>query len=209
MNQGIIVTDSSLPPNVNSMADFFTKSRTEFWLAQMQTQRMHEQLGNEPLPPLLRQQIATFVSRLNQCVYCSVSHSADVEILGGDVDAIKQAAADLEAAPLDEKMLGLFGFLRKIIKSPDKFGEHDWRQAMDSGWRSDELESAIYVAAWFQFMNTIATGNLIPATDKDTALELARSRQKPEMYKELVDKLEKLIGKTVSLTIEDHQEAQA
>jgi uncharacterized peroxidase-related enzyme len=207
LNQGIIVTGSNLPPNVKSMADFFTKSRTEFWLAQMQMQRMQEQLGNDPLPPLLRQQIATFVSRLNQCVYCSVSHSADVEILGGDVDAIKLAAADLDAAPLDDKTLGLFSFVRKLVKSPDEFGEDDWRRAMESGWRNDELESAIYVAAWFQFMNTIATGNLIPATDKDTALELARSRQKPEMYKGLIDSLERLIGKTVSLTIEDQQEA--
>lgn len=74
---------------------------------------------------------------------------------------------------------------------------------MDAGWRNDELESAIYVAGWFQFMNTIATGNLIPATDRKTALELARSRQKPEMYKELVDSLEELLGKKVSLSIEN------
>ncbi len=190
-------------PNVASMADFFAKSRTEFWLAQMQTQRMMEQLGNDPLPPLLRQQIATFVSRLNQCIYCSASHSADVEILGGDVDAIAQAVADLDAAPLDEKIRALFRFVRSMIISPNEFGEMDWQQAMDAEWHHDELESAIYVAAWFQFMNTIATANLIPATDKDTALALARSRQKPEMYKRLVDSLEELIGKTVSLNIED------
>jgi len=197
------VADSNLPPSVASMADFFANSRTEFWLAQMQAQRMVEQLGNDPLPPLLRQQIATFVSRLNQCVYCSASHSADVEILGGDVDAIAQAAIDLDAASLDEKTRALFRFVRSMIASPDEFDEQDWQQAMDSGWRSDELESAIYVAAWFQFMNTIATGNLIPATDTETALALARSRQKPEMYMELVNSLEELIGKTVSLNIEN------
>ncbi len=184
------------------MADFFTKSRTEFWLAQMQTQRMQGKLGNDPLSPLLRQQIATFVSRLNECVYCSASHGADVEILGGDVDAIADATVDLDAASLDDKTRALYKFVRTIIKSPEAFGEDDWRQAMDSGWRNDELESVIYVVAWFQFMNTIATGNLIPATDKDTALELARSRQKPEMYKELVDSLEELIGKKVTLNVE-------
>jgi hypothetical protein len=52
-------------------------------------------------------------------------------------------------------------------------------------------------------MNTIATGNLIPATDRQTALELARSRQKPEMYKELVDSLEVQIGRKVRITMED------
>ena len=197
------MTGNNLPPNVASMAEFFTKSRTEFWLAQMQTQRMVEQLGTDPLPPLLRQEIATFVSHLNQCVYCSVSHSADVDLLGGDVDAIAEAAVDLDAAPLDEMTRNLFRFVRSMIESPEEFGEHDWRKAMDSGWRNDELESAIYVAAWFQFMNTIATGNLIPATDAETALALARSRQKPEMYKGLVDSLEEQIGKTVSLNFED------
>lgn len=196
------MTGSNLPPNVSSMADFFSKSRTEFWLAQMQSQRMVEQLGNDSLPPLLRQQIATFVSRLNQCVYCSASHSADVDILGGDPLAIEQAVSDLDAAPLDDKNREIFRFVRTLVSNPDNFEEKDWQRAMDAGWRKDELESAIYVAAWFQFMNTIATGNLIPATDRETALDLARSRQKPEMYKELVNSLEKLIGKKLSLTIE-------
>jgi len=55
-------------------------------------------------------------------------------------------------------------------------------------------------------MNTIVTGNLIPATDKKTALAVTRSRQKPEMYDELVNKLERLIGKTVSLKVEECRE---
>lgn len=193
-------------PDVSSMAEFFARSRTEFWLVQMLVQRMQEQLGDDPLPPLLRQQIATYVSHLNQCVYCSASHSADVEILGGDVDAVAQAATDLAAAPLDDKMRALFGFVKKIVGSPGEFGERDWHDAMHAGWRNDELESAIYVAAWYQFMNTIATGNLIPATDRETALALARSRQKPEMYDKLVTRLEKRIGKKVVLTIEDRGE---
>lgn len=197
------MTDSKQPPDVKSMAEFFTKSRTEFWLAQMLTQRMVEQQGKDPLPPLLRQEIATFVSHLNHCTYCTASHSADVEILGGDPNAIGQAAVDLDAAPLDDKMRALFSFVRKVVNEPETFGESDWRQAMDSGWDSAELESAIYVAAWYQFMNTIATGNLIPATDKETALALARSRQKPEMYDGLVNKLESLIGKKVVLAIEE------
>ena len=196
------MTASNTPPEVSSMADFFTKSRTEFWLVQMQSQRMVEQLGNDSLPPLLRQQIATFVSRLNQCVYCSASHSADVDILGGDALAIEQAVSNLDAAPIDDKDRELFRFVRALVTSPDDFGEGNWNRAMKAGWRNDELESAIYVAAWFQFMNTIATGNLIPATDRATALELARSRQKPEMYKELVDSLEEQIGKKISVNIE-------
>jgi uncharacterized peroxidase-related enzyme len=197
------VTDSNIPPNVSSMADFFAKSRTEFWLANMQTQKMMEQLGNDPLPPLLRQQIATYVSRLNQCVYCSASHSCDVEILGGDVDAIDQAVSNLNTAALDDKTRELFRFVRTLVTSSGQFGEMDWRQAMAAGWRKDELESAVYVAGWFQFMNTIATGNLIPATDRETALALARSRQQPEMYEALVNSLEEQIGKRVLLKIEN------
>lgn len=188
------------------MVHFFTKSRTEFWLAQMLTQRMVEEMGKDPLTPLLRQEIATFVSHLNHCTYCSASHSADVEVLGGDVDAVAQAAGDLGTAPFDDRKRALFAFVKKIVKSPETFGKDDWHEAMDAGWRNDELESAIYVAAWYQFMNTIATGNLIPATDKETALALARSRQKPEMYDELVTKLEKLTKRKVVLMIEDSRE---
>lgn len=200
------MSDRKQLPNVSSMAHFFARSRTEFWLAQMLTQRMVEQAGSDPLPMLLRQEIATFVSHLNHCVYCSASHSADVEILGGDVDAIAKAAADLDAAPVDEKTRALFRFVKKLVTSPGEFGEDAWHEAMKAGWRNDELESAIYVAAWYQFMNTIATGNLIPLTDRETALALARSRQKPEMYDELIGKLEKLIRKRVVLSIEDRSE---
>ena len=196
------MTANNTPPEVSSMADFFTKSRTEFWLVQMQSQRMVEQLGNDSLPPLLRQQIATFVSRLNQCVYCSASHSADVDILGGDALAIEQAVSNLDAAPIDDKDRELFRFVRAVVTSPDDFGEGNWSRAMKAGWRNDELESAIYVAAWFQFMTPLATRNLIPATDREAALELARSRQKPEMYKQLVDSLEEQIGKKISVNIE-------
>lgn len=114
------MTGSNILPDVSSMADFFTKSRTEFWLAQMQTQRMMEQMGKEPLPPLLRQQIATFVSRLNQCVYCSASHSADVDVLGGDGLAIEQAILDLDAAPVDDKQRELFRFVRTLAYQPER-----------------------------------------------------------------------------------------
>jgi hypothetical protein len=116
---------------------------------------------------------------------------------------IEQAVTDLDAAPIDDKQRELFRFVRTLVKDPDNFGEGNWSRAIEAGWRNDELESAIYTAAWFQFMNTIATGNLIPATDRETAIELARSRQKPEMYKELVGSLEELIGKKVSVIIED------
>lgn len=198
--------DNKQPRCVKSMAEFFTKSRTEFWLAQMLTQRMVEEIADDPLPPLLRQEIATFVSHLNHCIYCSASHSADVEILGGDVDAVSRAAADLGTAPVDGKKRALFAFIKTLVAGSGGFGADDWNLAMDAGWRHEELESAIYVAAWYQFMNTIATGNLIPATDRETALALARSRQKPEMYDELVNKLEKLIRKKVVLTIEESRE---
>ncbi len=200
------MSNSNRPPDVSSMADFFHKSRPEFWLANMQNQKMMEQLGKDPLPALLRQQIATYVSRLNECVYCSSSHACDVEILGGDVDAIDQAVRNLDTAELDDKMRELFRFVRTLVSSSGQFGEVDWQQALDAGWRSDELESAVYVASWFQFMNTIATGNLIPATDKETALELAQSRQQPEMYEVLVNSLEEQIGKTVRLKIENRQD---
>lgn len=195
------MTDMNGAPGVASMAEFFTKSRTEFWLAQMQIQRLAEDAGEDPLPMLVRQQVATFVSHLNRCAYCSASHSCDIEILGGDADAIELAAVDLEAAPVDDKMRALLRFVRAMVSDPARFGAGNWEEAIGAGWDAAELESAIYVAAWYQFMNTIATGNLIPSTDRETALALARSRQKPGMYQELVDKLERLIRKKVTLSI--------
>jgi hypothetical protein len=56
-------------------------------------------------------------------------------------------------------------------------------------------------------VNTFAIGNLLPATNKETALELVRSGQKSHMVKELVAALEKLLGKAISPEIKNTGDA--
>ena len=197
------MTDSNTLPDVSSMPDFFSQSRPEFWLANIQNQKMVEQLGLDPLPPLLCQQIATYVSHLNECVYCSSSHACDIEILGGDVDAIDQAVRNLDTAQLDDKTRELFRFVRTLVSSSGLFRKGDGPRPAEADERHAEPESPCSVAAWFTYMNPLATGTLCRATDRETDREVARSRQQPERYAALVNSLEEQIGKTVRLTIED------
>lgn len=193
---------SNMLPNFSSMADFFLKSRAIYWLTTMLSRGHVNHTIDEPLTPLTREQIAAYVSRLNNCSYCSLSHGCDVSILGGDVDLIDQAIVDLDVAPLDDKLRELFRFIRSLVDTPDQFGAADWQKAMDAGWQAKELESAIYVVGWFQYMNTLATGNLIPATPEELAMDLAQQRQRDGGYAQLCQEIQQEIGKNVSVKVD-------
>ncbi|MFQ5661055.1 MAG: carboxymuconolactone decarboxylase family protein [Gammaproteobacteria bacterium] len=189
-------------PRFSSFIDFFANSRTLYWLTTLLSRRAIDHAIDDPLTPLLKEQIAAYISRLNHCSYCSLSHGCDVKVLGAEVGPIDEAVADLEQAPLDDKLRELFRFLRTLVRHPDEFAETDWRRALDSGWQRSELESAIYVAGWFQYMNTLVTGNLIPATSMETAMDLARQRQGPGGYSDTIQFLQQQIGKQVSVSVE-------
>lgn len=181
-------------PRYESMIDFFSRSRPAYWLTTLRTRGALAGHVDEPLPALVQEQIATFVSRLNHCSYCTRSHGCDVEVLGGELAAIEAAAADLDSAPLDEKLRALLRLVRTLVLQPQEFGAQHWQQALDAGCSARELEAAIYVTAQFQFMNTIATGNLIPATPLQVARDLAEKRQGPEGYGVVVHEVERRSG---------------
>lgn len=190
------------PPRFESMIDFFARSRPVYWLTSLLTRRAIAAHVEEPLAPLTQEQIATFVSRLNHCSYCARSHACDVEVLGGDLAAIDAAVTDLDAAPLDDRLRALFRFVRALVREPDTFGPADWERALVAGWSAAELEAAVYVTAQFQFMNTIATGNLIPATPLEVARDLAARRQGPEGYGVVVREVEQRSGVRVRVNVE-------
>jgi len=67
------------------------------------------------------------------------------------------------------------------------------------------------VTAQFQFMNTIATGNLIPATPLQVARDLAAKRQGPEGYGVVVREIERRTGvhTRLELRVEAHDPDRA
>jgi hypothetical protein len=96
----------------------------------------------------------------------------------------------------------LFRFLRKLVQSPGQLGESDWKAVLGAGWTPTEVDAAIYQAARFQFMNTIATGNLIPVAPIEVAMSIARERHGPDGYAALAPRVEEASGIRVEMAIE-------
>lgn len=141
------------------------------------------------------------MSRLNNCNHCSRSHGCDVDIFGGSAEVLDLAVVDLDAAPMDNKLREMLRFIPKIVSSPDEFGQVDWRKALNAGWERAKLEAAMYQAGQFQFMNTIAIGNIIPATPLEIAMDLTRERHGEKGYGAIVDMIEKLTRTDVEVSV--------
>src|SRR5579862_9047994 len=64
--------------------------------------------GPSTLSPAEREMIATYVSYLNDCFYCQMSHGAIVAAhLNGDEDLLKQVKADFQHAAISDKLKAL------------------------------------------------------------------------------------------------------
>src|SRR6202035_4418164 len=63
-----------------------------------------------PIPPSLRELIATYTSSLNQCPFCMRSHAAVTSQLLHDEGLVRQVIEDLEGSPLPENEKVLLRF---------------------------------------------------------------------------------------------------
>ena len=116
-----------------------------------------------------KEMIATYVSALNQCQYCTNSHAgilrAQIANLFGEepedraqgeqaVDAL--ARGDLDDAPLSDADRGLLRLMEKVTRHAYRTTDEDIERLRELGWTDPQIAEAIYVAAIFGFYNRVA-----------------------------------------------------
>jgi uncharacterized peroxidase-related enzyme len=110
-----------------------------------------------------RELIAAYVSGVNSCGYCHGVHTVTAEACGIEAGLAPAAVADLDAAPVEEKMRPVLRYAGKLTREPSSVTRADADAVFAAGWGEDALHSAIMVCALFNFMNRMVEGHGIRA----------------------------------------------
>ncbi len=121
---------------------------------------LHEQVMRAPSPLTAaeRELIAAFVSGLNDCDYCHGVHSATAAAFGVPPDVLTAAIADLDSAPVGDRMKALLRYLAKLTRTPAKVTARDAGAVFAAGWDDRALHDAVLVCGLFNLMNRMVNG---------------------------------------------------
>lgn len=121
--------------------------------------------GPSPFTVAERELIAAYVSGVNSCDYCHGVHSVAAEACGIAAGAAPAAIADLDSAPVDEKLKPVLRYVGKLTRSPSSITRADADAVYAAGWDELALYHAVLVCALFNFMNRVVEGLGITADD--------------------------------------------
>ncbi|MEM7126087.1 MAG: hypothetical protein AAF702_07155 [Chloroflexota bacterium] len=111
--------------------------KTEFW-----TKAEAELLG-------------AFVSKQNQCSYCSGAHKA-IAVRGMPDEVVDAALNDWQTAPLREQLKRTLGFLQKLTETPGEISAADVAPLRDARVNDQGIREAVYICFVFCTINRLA-----------------------------------------------------
>jgi uncharacterized peroxidase-related enzyme len=114
--------------------------------------------GNNSLTPAERELIAAYVSRLNNCTFCSESHTAAARCLSGDAEAIDIALDDPVYPNVTKKMQALLRIVRLVRHSGRDVMMSDISAARHATATDREIHDTILIAATFSLFNRYVDG---------------------------------------------------
>lgn len=114
--------------------------------------------GEGPLTVAERELIAAYVSGLNACTFCYGAHKLYARAFGVDEAVIDALIADVESAPVDDKLKPILRYVAKLKDLPTRITSADAKAVYDAGWSERALFDAVQVAALFHYMNRVIEG---------------------------------------------------
>jgi uncharacterized peroxidase-related enzyme len=106
-----------------------------------------------------REMIATRVSTLNECKYCSSIHGAIARAhLGEDAPLVAQVATSPESAPVSDKLKALLRIAAKVQQGGRNVTEQDVAAARAEGATDLEIHDTVLIAAVFCMANRYVDG---------------------------------------------------
>jgi len=131
------------------------------WLQQALRGAKHWSVGEIEL-------FGTFVSKQNQCQYCTTDHHAIAKMsLGKEMaDAILR---DFEQSNLEDRVKVVLRFLQKLTLEPHAIEEADFMPLQAQGITNEAIEEIIHVCGVFCVINRLADSfdfKMAPDTEK-------------------------------------------
>lgn len=126
--------------------------------------------GPSPLSPGERELIAAFVSSRNDCYFCSHLHTGVAAyLLDSDRAAVRAVIADVDMAPVSDKVKTLLQIAAKVADSGRDVTSADIAQARAAGAEDEDIHDTVLVAAAFCMFNRYVDG-LRAITPRDDAV---------------------------------------
>jgi uncharacterized peroxidase-related enzyme len=132
--------------------------------------------GPSPFTVAERELIAAYVSGVNECGYCHGVHTATAEAFGIPEGLLEALLADLDTAPVDERIRAVLRYVGKLTEAPARLTDEDAAAVLAAGWDERALHDAVIVCALFNFMNRMVNGLGIKADESYFALSGKRLR---------------------------------
>jgi uncharacterized peroxidase-related enzyme len=115
--------------------------------------------GPHSLTPGERELIATYVSSLNDCMYCQSIHGAiAAAYLDGDEDLVRRVKADFQHAAISDKLKALLFIAAKVQKGGKNVTAEDVAHARGNGATDLEIHDTVLIAAAFCMYNRYVDG---------------------------------------------------
>jgi uncharacterized peroxidase-related enzyme len=106
-----------------------------------------------------RELIAAYVSALNDCRYCSSSHSASAAVqLPGGMALVEQVRADANSAPVSAKLKTLLAIAAAVQQSGLSVTTEQIAEARAAGATDLEIHDTVLIAATFCMFNRYVDG---------------------------------------------------
>ncbi|MBI5040836.1 MAG: hypothetical protein HZB57_06470 [Gammaproteobacteria bacterium] len=103
--------------------------------------------GGSRLRPMLMAMIRYLVSWHSQCQFCIDMNEGFLTAMGLQLDEIRAARANPEAAPLPENEMPLLRIALKSVEHPDNVTQTDLDKARTHGWQDRDIFDAVVQAA--------------------------------------------------------------
>ncbi|MFO7631525.1 MAG: peroxidase-related enzyme [Caldilinea sp.] len=113
--------------------------------------------GESGLTLAEREMIGVVVSAENRCLYCLVSHGAELRQLTGDPVLADQISYDYRRAPLDARVRAMLDYAVKLTRTPVECDVADIQHLRTQGFSDRDIFDIAETAAMFNFTNRLAS----------------------------------------------------
>lgn len=113
--------------------------------------------GESDLSSAEREMISVVVSAENHCLYCLVSHGADLRAALQDPILGDRITLDYRRAGLDAKTVAMLDYAVKITKEPVSCSEADIERLREFGFSDEAIFDIAEISAMYNFTNRLAS----------------------------------------------------
>jgi uncharacterized peroxidase-related enzyme len=136
-------------------------------------------IESSPLTSGERELIASYVSYLNECEFCHLSHSAAVNAhLGDDGATVRCVIENINTAPVSDKLKVLLKIAGKVQKSGKHVTPADIEEARLHGAIDEEIHDTVLIAAAFCMFNRYVDGLGTTPAKKEEYVEMGKRMAK-------------------------------